>query len=310
MPGPSQVLEELAEQLSQAIASEGILRHLLKDFHCPEKDRRNHLVKILVFIGGRAAPGLLEAYATSDNQSVRLSAFEAMRRIGASALEPFLARLSSLEQDGKVICHIFTVLSDRGDASLAPPLRRFLHHGNGHIREAALRAYSKLQGPGAEQSCLEALRDRDDGVHHTAVACLAHIRSRHPQAMECYAKALQREAPAGVSENEALLIHMSQTLASFADLSEEDSCKAEQILLAALRPVEQKGVLRWLKKPSPRHSERVRVAICEALASVGTSEAVGLLSHVAETGPGPVAEKAAAAVRHIQDRASRKTSAA
>lgn len=310
VPTTSPVLEELAEQLSQAIAAEGTIGQLLKDLHCQDKDRRTHLVEILAFIGDQAGPGLLEAYATSESKSVRLSAFEALRRIGTSVLEPFLARLWGLEREGPVICHILAVLAEQGDAALAQPICRFLHHANVHVREAALRALAKLQGPGAEGHFLHALRDREGALRQTAVAYLAHIKSRHPQALEAYASALQRDDPSAPPENDATLIHVCQALASFARLSVDHIGKAETILLAGLRPVKQKRLLSWFKKPSYRHSERVRAAICDALADIGTCAAVDALRQVAEIDSAPVAEKAAAAAAQIQERSSQRPSAA
>ena len=289
-PTTSEVIEKLAKRLSEGMASEGTIRYHLQDLDCQDRDRRNRLVEILVLTGDQAGPGLLEAYATSDNKSVRVSAFEAMRRIGVSALHPFLARLSSIERGCDVICHILAEVGEQGDTSLAQSISQFLHHGNVNVREAALGALFKLQGPAAEGYFLQALRDREGTIRWMALWCLGYIKSRHPQALEAYARALQSDDPSAPPEDEPALIQVCHALASFEGQAAADTSKAETILLAALRPVEQKGALGWFKKPPHRHSERVRAAICEALAAVGSSASIASLRQVADTEGTPVAK--------------------
>jgi len=263
-------------------------------------------VEILVFIGNPAGPGLLEAYATSDDQSVRLSVFEAMKRIGANALELFLGRLDAIEHEGFLLSHILGALNDQRWASLAQPIGRFLDHSDMHVRKAALRTLYKLQGPGAEGSLVHALRDREVEVRQIAVQDLAHLKSRHPQALEFYARTLHGDDPSTPPVNDAALIEVCQALASFAPLSANERQKAETILLTTLHPMKEKGVLSRFKKPSHRHSERVRAAICEALGVIGTSAAVCALREVADTDVASVAEKAAAAADQIQARSAQK----
>ncbi len=314
----SEVLEELVQRLSEGMASEDTIRHLLQDLDCQDKARRNCLVEILVFIGDQVGPGLLEAYAKSDNKSVRVSAFEAIRRIGTGALQPFLAQLSSVERDWEVICHILATVGEQGDTYHAQSISQvlhaqsigqLLHHDHVHVREAALRTLFKLQGSAAEGHFLRALEDREGVVRGMALWYLGHIKSRNPQALEAYARALQSDDPSAPPENDPALIQVCHALASFEGLAADDTSKAETILLAALRPVERKGVLSWFKKASQRHSWGVRTAICEALAAVGSTAAIAPLRQVVDTEGGPVAKKAAAAANRIQERCSESPAA-
>lgn len=278
----SQLLEELAGLLSQAMAAEDIIRHLLKDMDSQDKERRNQLVEIVVSIGDQAGPGLLEAYAKSQTKAGRISIFEAIRRIGGNLLQRFLARLPDIEPDWFVVFHILETLSDYGDASLAQPISRFLHHARLHVRQAALTALFKLQGANAEHYFLQGLQDGEGVVRKMAIVYLERIKSRHPQALEFYFKVLRGNDASVPPENDAVLIEVCHALAGFQGLSADDIGKAEAILLAALRPAEQKGVLSCFKKPSPQHSEQLRTAIGEALAAIRKSAAVGPLHHVAD----------------------------
>lgn len=266
----SQVLEEMVGLLSQSVATEDTLTQLINDLNSPNKDRRDHLVEILVFIGPRAGPRLLEAFVTSDNKAVRVSTFEAIQRIGGGVMQTFLSQLPEIEHEWLVICHILEALGNLGDASAAQPISRLVHHADAHVRQAAVSALFKLEGAAAEACLIQALRDREGGVRQMAVSYLKRIRSLHPKALEFYAKALGHD-PSIAPQTDAVLIQVCQALASFQTLSADDNAKAKTILLSALQPVQQKSVLGWFKGRSSRHSERVQAAIREALVALGTS---------------------------------------
>ena len=304
-PATSPILERLAAQLRQAAAAEQTIARAIEDLGRQDKAGRSYLVEILAFIGGAAGPGLVEAYATSDNRSVRVDAFEALRQIGACALKPFLARLPDIEREWLMIRHALLAAADLGDTSLAQPIAKFLHHPHAHVRQAALTAFFKLEGARAEPRFLGALRDRDAAVRQAAVECLGRTQSRHAQALEFYARSLDLADPAAPREDDAVLVQVCQAMASLGGRSPEEASRAEAMLLAALQPSEQKGLLGRLKKGHHRHSDQVRASLCKALGTVGTARAVGLLGQVAATERSLVGEAARAAASQIQERASR-----
>lgn len=197
-------------------------------------------------------------------------------------LQSFLTRLPDIEGDWFVIFHILETLGDHGDASLAQPISRFLHHTRVHVRQEALTVLFKMQGPKGERYFLQALQDQEGVVRKMAVTYLGRIKSRHPQALEFYIKALQGGDPSGPPQNEEFLIEVCHALADCEGLSSDAISKVERALLAGLHPSEHKGVLGWFKKPSPQHSERLQSAIDEALAAVRKSAAVWAPGHVTE----------------------------
>ena len=304
-PATSPLLEQLAAQLRQAAAAEQTIACAIEDLGRQDKAGRSHLVEILAFIGDAAGPGLVEAYATSNNRSVRVDAFEALRQIGACALKPFLARLPDIEHEWLMIRHALLAAADLRDPSLAPPIAKFLRHPDAHVRQAALTAFFKLEGARAEPHFLGALRDRDATVRQAAVECLGRTQSRHAQALEFYAKSLDLADPAAPREDDAVLVQVCQAMASLGGRSPEEASRAEAMLLAALQPAEQKGLLGRLKKGHHRYSDQVRASLCKALGAVGTARAVGLLGQVAAAERSLVGEAARAAASRIQERASR-----
>ena len=100
-----------------------------------------------------------------------------------------------------------------------------------------------------------------------------------------------------------MLVEVSRSLAGLGDATFPDGSSAEQVLLGALRQQgRKKRISGMFQKPPPFHGERVRVAICEALGSVGTAAATEALQELASGGADDVAEAAQAAAQQIQER--------
>ncbi len=260
--------EQVSALLRKGICDEATIGYLLGDLRRQNKDGRARLVVILGFIGDVLGPGLLSIYEETDDKGLRLSAFEAMRNIGAKALQPFLVQLPNIEDDWAVVRHIITEVAELGDPSLAQPLVAFLYHANPHVRHASLTGLFKLQGNKAEKHFLRALQDEEAEVRQTAVAHLAATSSQHPQALEFYTSVLDPEGSKS-KEADAVLVEVCRALTNLANNSTDDRSKAEQVLLAALQPVKAKGPLGLLKKPTPRHSDAVQAAIWDALSAMG-----------------------------------------
>lgn len=260
--------QQLSELMVRSMSHGPTLRFTVNDLERQDKESRKLLVGILAFIGDGVAPRLLELYAESDDKAVRLSAYEALRDIGPSALQPFLSRLPSLNEEWPAIHHILGELGELGEASLAQPITGFLYHSNAHVRNASLTALFKLQGAAAEEHFLHALRDDISEVRQAAVSYLAAIGSRHPQALEFYTHALDPE-DGKVVDSDGVLLEVCRALAGFAHHSPDDARTALEILQRGIRPVKAKGPLGLLKKPAPRHSEAVQAAIWEALSALG-----------------------------------------
>jgi HEAT repeat protein len=261
--------EQVATLLKKELASEATIGYLLGDLRRQTKEQRDRLVQILGFIGDAAAPGLLAVYEETDDKALRLSAFDALRRIGAKALHPFLTQLPNVEKDWAGIRHIITEIAELGDTTLAEPLVAFLYHENAHVRHSSLTALFKLQGAKAEKHFLHALHDHEAEVRQAAVSHLAATNSQHAQAFEYFTRVLNPENRSGPKEIDAVLIEVCRALGKLAEISADEAKKSEELLLAALRPVKSKGPLGLLKKPAPSHSETVQAAIWDVLSALG-----------------------------------------
>lgn len=261
--------EQVAALLRKDLNAKATVGYLLGDLRRQTKEQRDRLARIIAFIGDATAPGLLSVYEETEDKALRLATFDAVRKIGAKALHPFLSQLPHLENDWAVIRHIISEVGEAGDKSLVQPLVAFLYHENAHVRHASLTALFKLRGAKAEEYFLHAIHDREAEVRQVAVAHLAAINSRHAQALEYYSRVLDPENRSGPQESDAVLIEVCRALGKLAELSPDDQKRSEQLLLAALRPVKSKGPLGLLKKPAPTHSETVQAAIWDALSALG-----------------------------------------
>ena len=304
--GAAETVLDLTESFHHLLSTEENVGRLLEALSDEKlgKPNRDSMVALLSLAGAAAIAGLQEVYAATDSLSIRTSAFETMKRIGPSALAPFLARLSDIELEWSAIHHILAALDDQSDPALADSIKPFLQHENAHVRQAALTRVFQLLGSASENSLIGALADPDPGTRRAAVACLGSLHSREPKVLAFYAGALQPEGAADAEpEREEVLLEICRSLTGVGDAPFPDGSSAEQILLNAVRQEPRKKRISGIfKKRALHHSERVRVAICEALGTVGTTAAMDALRELASSQTGSVAEAAEAAAEHIQQR--------
>ena len=269
-----------------------------------DKEGRDGVVALLSISGEAAIEGLQETYAASTSVSVRASAFEVMKGIGAPALVPFLTALPDIEPEWSAIHHVLAALDDQSDPALADSIRPFLQHDNARVRQAALTRVFELLGPASEDGLIGALADPDTVTRRAAVACLGSLHSRNPKVLAFYTGALQPESVADAEpEDEEVLAEICRSLAGVGDAPFPDGSSAEQVLLNAVRQEGRKKRISGMFQKRPLyHGERVRVAICEALGIVGTTAATDALRKLASSEAAAVAEAAQAAAQQIQER--------
>jgi HEAT repeat protein len=308
--GAAEMAQQLLESLHDLLAQEesvGRLLDALSDEKL-EKESRDAVVALLSISGAAASAGLQQVYSATRSLSVRSSAFEVMKRIGAPALVPFLAALPGIEQEWPAIHHILVALGDQSDPRLADSVKPFLQHENAHVRQAALTKLFELLGPASEADLVAALADPDAATRRIAIAHLGRLQSRNPKLLAFFAAALRPEGETGAEpEGDDVLAEICRSLAGLGDRHFPDGSSAEQLLLTAVRQESGKKrisgrISGMFRKVPSYHSERVRVAICQALGTVGAAAAADQLRELASSEAGPVADAARAAAEQIQAR--------
>ncbi|NIN50763.1 MAG: hypothetical protein GTN62_11720 [Gemmatimonadales bacterium] len=304
--GAAETVRALTEGLHRSLAAEENVRRLLDALTDEnlDKEGRDSVVALLSISGAAATKGLKEVYSGTTSLSIRASAFEVMKRIGTPALVPFLKALSHIEHEWSAIHHILAALDDQTDPALADAIKPFLRHENARVRQAALTRVFELLGPASEGSLVRGLADPDTVTRRAAVAYLGSLQSRNPKVLAFYAGALQPEAAADTEpEDEEVLAEICRSLTGVGDAPFPDGSSAEQVLLSAIRQEGRKKRISGIFQKRPLyHSERVRVAICEALGSVGTKAAMDALRELASSETESVSEAATAAAERIQKR--------
>ncbi len=302
----AQVVHGLVDLFGQSLAAADNVERLLEALRDEtlEKEEREVLVGLLTVSGVAAAKGLRQVYAATTSLSIRTSAFAAMKGIGTPALVPFLARLSGIESEWSAIHHILAALDGQRDPALAEPIKPFLTHENAHVRQAALKRVFELLGTSSEDCLIAALADVDAATRQAAVTYLGSLQSRGPKVLAFFTGALLPEDVAQAEhEHDEVLVEICRSLKGMADASFPDGSSAELILFDALRQ-EGKGkrISGMFHKRPPYHSERVRVAICEALGTIGMVATAEALRELAAGETGSVAEAAGAAAEKIGQR--------
>lgn len=296
---------QLAEVLRKALNRESTINRLVADLPQVEKAQREDLVRVIGFVGHVMIPGLLHAYGKAEEKAVRICAFDALKRIGPKAVEQFLARLGQMESDWAMVRHAINSVAESGEPSLARSVVGFANHPNPHVRHTTLTALSNLMGGDAEDHFIAALRDEEAEVRQTAVSHLGAIASRHPELLAFVERALDPEADSGELEKDGVVIEICRALAGFRNNGEERAT-AQRLLIAAVRPIKAKGMLGKLKKAAPRFGDHVEQAALEALAAIGTPDAIEPIQELAAADPA-LADAALAAIERIKGRAALNT---
>lgn len=293
----------LVDTLREAMAEKETHRPLIKRLKSEEeKAVADALVQIIIFTGEPAIPRLRKLYRKNESRHVRAHVFKAIQGIGPLALIPFLTHLDEVEDEWSAIHHILAALAGVDDPALAEPIKPFLGHENARVRQVALTRVFELKGDAAEDRLLEAMGDPDPTVRQTAVAYLGRLQSRHPRALAFFTSALRSEQGAESTENrDEVLAEICRTLALVAEAYPEDAPGFEQLLRSALARSDEAKLIHRLRRSKPHYGDRVRIAICESLGSLGTEASLTELRALA-SGEGAVAEASLAAADRIVGR--------
>ncbi len=235
--GVGEAFAKLLKSLRQSARDEDAVKRLIDALGDEDLDRldRDAVVALLAVAGKKAASGLRELYAKTQDQTVRGSAFDAMMGIGLPALEAFLAELANSEEEWPVVHHILGALGDQTDPALAKPIERFLAHENDHVRHVALTRVFELLGAESEELLIRALDDPGAVTRHAAVAYLGQLQSRNPNVLDFYVAALGVEVPKDESgQSEEVLVEVCRSLAGLGEATLGHGIGLEDFLLDAL----------------------------------------------------------------------------
>jgi HEAT repeat protein len=127
--------------------------------------------EMLVAIGVDAIKPLILALNT-PNEYVRRNAYQALTKIGASAVEMLIDSLK-----GSVRWYAILALGEIGDPRAVEPLIACLRDASPFVRQVAANALGKIKDSRAVEPLVDALSDPDETVRKNAVQALVEIGS-------------------------------------------------------------------------------------------------------------------------------------
>lgn len=258
--GPTREAAEEMVRLLADPAGMAYLAGLLCQKDAPQED---DIIFLLMSLGDRSVEPLINRLSAEKGQTARRRLMEAVVQVGPKAVPTLLQYV--VGQPWFVTRNVIGVLGRIGDPRALELVGRSAQHEDARVRREAVRALAHLSGPRASLYIMGGLRDQDPGVRLQAIAALGTLRDR---------QAIPALAP----------------LAAAA--GRRGDPEARKAALGALGLIGGPVALRTLRECLTRRSwffrradDEVKVAAAQALATMGTREALGALEAVATSGP-------------------------
>lgn len=176
-----------------------------------EKDTHASVSSVLLALGEKALPTILEALAEEEGMGARKRLLEVVGRHGAAAL-PYIRPLLN-DPRWYVVRNAIFLLRRLGDREVAPTLRLMLGRARPQVVEEILKTLVALQDPQWLTALLRVL-DSDDPERQTvAVRVAGHIH--HPQVVRALAERLR--ARQGGRLREPLTVELIQAAGRLGD---------------------------------------------------------------------------------------------
>jgi hypothetical protein len=204
---------------------------------------------VLVGMGDAAARVLCEERRRHAVEASGRSRFVAtLLEMGMAAQTAVLEMLATMESDEvdrspDLVEDLLRALPRRVDEDLAVEVRRFVRHDRASVRRAALQTLGEVCGSRGDRMLVTALDDADEGVRVAAWAALHRAGRVELPVVERVGKLLG----GGEHGSDAL---KATAVAALASTEARARKRALEILLEAVAPKEQGGLLSRLRGPA------------------------------------------------------------
>lgn len=205
------VVANLRDPEVRAAACASAARAACQAFRTLDKESHATVASILLALGEKALPTILEALAEEENMGVRKRLLEVVGRHGSTAL-PYIRPLLS-DPRWYVVRNAVFLLRRLGDREVTATLRQMLGRARPQVVEEILKALVALQDPQWFTALLRALDSDDPDKQVVAVRVASHIQ--HPQVVRALAERLQ--ARRGGQLREPLTVELIQAAGRLRD---------------------------------------------------------------------------------------------
>ncbi len=291
---------ELARKIWKAIFTPLVMNALLEKFEKGGKEVRQEVLKLLNPLGLEAIPVFFQLMKESKDRWVRKAAATAIIQMGGPALPPVLAELKKKDLEWFVIRNLLGILGELGKMRDAGIVRKFLDFPQARVREEALSALVHLVKEGSEPALIAAMTDQEISVRRKAVALLAQNPSTNPETLARLLDIVRRRGKKEPEEDEGLQVQACMTLGHFVHPGISE--RIEEVLLGAISREK-----RWLLPGTEQEkSDKVRLAIMQALGKVGSKDCIPVLKDLEKKGEKEIREEAKTSREEVEERLSQK----
>jgi hypothetical protein len=259
-----------------AIATGETLAYLVKHLETPEGGVESDLPSVLLGVGSRAVPVLLDRMASEGDGDVRGRLAVTVARFGESALPAITEAMKKADRD--LACDLAMSLGQIGGEGSLALLARLARHEEAPIRAQAVRGLGRVGGPAAHRLLVQALRDSDQAVLELAIGFLGAGRVR--QAIPALQRLAEQPSLTGVA-----FAARKAAVAALGAVGDPASASA----LAGILHVRT-----WIRRAA---GDELRLAAALALLALATPEAREIVETGSRSSRGDVRRACVAALR-------------
>jgi HEAT repeat protein len=163
-------LRERATKAVETIAADDTIPFLVKHLGLAGGEAAEALPSVLVALGPRAIPLLLDRLATKTERGVQELLLDVLARYLVVAQPALTQALQEVDRDRAA--QMAFILGEIGGEASVGLLTCVLRHREVRVRREAVRALSRIGGPSTHRPLIQALRDPDAAVREALVGAL------------------------------------------------------------------------------------------------------------------------------------------
>ncbi len=292
--------QEIAGEALKLLSRPDCIKVLVKSLTDPGKQRREKVASILYAAGPDAAGPLIKQLAETEDRNARRLICEILTRLGPDVAEHIKARALDPHVPWYLLRNLVMVLGDMKSDALADELEHFLAHSHHRVREETLVYAAKAMGTSSEPYLVRALKDEDPLVHRRAVRLLSRFPQLSEEAVSGLAELMVKKPQEGPPpEAEQAVELAAKVLSRMGNVSLGGQKSLEDLIIESLEADIAKGFFGKLTGGRSKRTPKMRLALVDALAEVGTRKSRKLLTALAKDKDTAVKESAQKALAKI-----------
>jgi HEAT repeat protein len=292
--------QEIAGEALKLLSRPDCIKVLVKSLTDPGKQRREKVASILYAAGPDAAPPLIKQLAETEDRNARRLICEILTRLGPDVAEHIKARAVEPHVPWYLLRNLIMILGDMKSDILADELEQFHSHSHHRVREEALVYAAKAMGTSSEPYLVRALQDEDPLVHRRAVRLLSRFPQLSEEAINGLASLMvkkpQEEPP---PEAEQAVELAAKVLSRMGNVNLGGQKGLEDLIIESMEADTAKGFFGKLTGGKSKRTPKMRLALVEALAEVGTKKSRKLLTALTKDKDSAIKESAQKALEKI-----------